>query len=311
MLDDAPAGYPWRRRVTTPTEAVQAVTDLRTAGVDFIKVHDHTPRDVYFAIAAEAGRQGLPFAGHVPATVTVAEAVEAGQASIEHFANFRVFQECRQTSCPALYDSLASRGVWQTPTVAYYQAVPSMLRGETATPPEYVSPGLAALWRANTQATAPDERMLAALADINVRTLNAIPEMLRHNVGFLAGCDALVPGFCLHDELEWFTRAGLTPAEALRTATINPARYLGREAGQGSVAEGRAADLVLLDANPLEDIRNTRRISAVILRGRLFDRAALDQLLAQSRAAFASASATPEPQGETAPRSDAQPGHAH
>ena len=82
------------------------------------------------------------------------------------------------------------------------------------------------------------------------------------------------------------TRAGMTPLEALRTATLNPARFLGREATQGNIARGMVADLVLLDGDPLADIRNTRRIAAVIVRGRPIDRAALDRMLAETKAGW-------------------------
>lgn len=90
MLDDAPPSYPYRRRVTTAKEAKEAVADLRRAGVDFIKVHDHTPRQVFFAIAEEAPKLGLDFAGHVPQNVKVAEAAEAGIKSIEHLSHYKV-----------------------------------------------------------------------------------------------------------------------------------------------------------------------------------------------------------------------------
>jgi len=107
--------------------------------------------------------------------------------------------------------------------------------------------------------------------------------MGRAGVKLLAGTDSPMPwcylGFSLHDELALFVRAGLTPAEALRTATINPARFLGREKDLGTISKGKIADLVLLDANPLQDIRNTTRINAVVFNGRLFDRAALDRML--------------------------------
>jgi imidazolonepropionase-like amidohydrolase len=108
--------------------------------------------------------------------------------------------------------------------------------------------------------------------------------MVRAGVPFLAGTDTaagvhVFPGFSLHEELALFVSAGLTPLEALQTATINPARFFGRTADMGSVATGKVADLVLLDANPLKDIGNTRRIRGVLLAGRYFDRAALDRLL--------------------------------
>jgi imidazolonepropionase-like amidohydrolase len=95
----------------------------------------------------------------------------------------------------------------------------------------------------------------------------------------------IMPGFSLHDELANFVEAGFTPMESLQTATSNPAKFLGMQASLGSVEPGKIADLVLLKANPLDDIRNSQKISAVLARGRLFDRAALDQVLAQVEAA--------------------------
>ena len=94
-----------------------------------------------------------------------------------------------------------------------------------------------------------------------------------------------MPGFSLHDELANFVEAGFTTMESLQTATSNPARFLGVQASLGSIESGKVADLVLLTANPLEDIRNTQKISAVLTRGRLFDRAALGQILMQVEAA--------------------------
>ena len=101
----------------------------------------------------------------------------------------------------------------------------------------------------------------------------------------LAACDGLVPGFCLHDELEWMTKAGLPPIQALQAATINPARYLGREKTQGTIAVGMRADLVLLEADPLADIRNTRRIAGVVVRGRLLTKADTERMLAARKRA--------------------------
>jgi imidazolonepropionase-like amidohydrolase len=106
----------------------------------------------------------------------------------------------------------------------------------------------------------------------------------------MAGTDTapgvyIMPGFSLHDELANFVESGFTPMESLQTATSNPARFLGIENSFGSVEPGNIADLVLLSANPLEDIRNTRKISMVVANGRLFDRAALDQILTSVEAA--------------------------
>jgi len=106
-------------------------------------------------------------------------------------------------------------------------------------------------------------------------------DMASAGVGILAGCDALIAGFCVHDELAAMVRSGLTSLAALQTATVNPARYLGRENTLGSVAPGKVANLVLLDANPLEDIANVGRIRAVVVAGRLVERAELDGVLTQ------------------------------
>jgi imidazolonepropionase-like amidohydrolase len=116
--------------------------------------------------------------------------------------------------------------------------------------------------------------------------------MFRAGVPFMAGTDTaagvhIFPGFSLHDELGLFVRAGLTPLQALQTATLNPAKFLGRLADMGTVEKGKLADLVLLDANPLDDIGNTRRIQAVVLAGSYFDRPALDRMLEEIEKAAA------------------------
>ena len=115
-------------------------------------------------------------------------------------------------------------------------------------------------------------------------------DLNKAGVKLLAGTDAaqafVFPGFSLHQELELLVRSGLTPLEALRTATYNPADFFGALDSLGTVSQGKVADLVLLDANPLTDIRNTRRIAAVIANGRVFDRPALDALLNHVAAAL-------------------------
>ncbi len=121
------------------------------------------------------------------------------------------------------------------------------------------------------------------------KTLEQIPIARRAGVSFLAGTDMwlpfVYPGFSSHDEMALFVRAGLTPREALQTATINPARFLGFESWTGSIRQGKAADLVLLDADPLKDIANTNKISAVVVKGRLLRRSDLDGLLQAAEAA--------------------------
>ena len=116
-------------------------------------------------------------------------------------------------------------------------------------------------------------------------SLAAIRDMQSRGVAFLAACDALVPGFCLHDELEWMTKAGLSPLQALQTRHAQSGEISGRESSQGTVAVGKRADLVALDADPLLDIRNTRRIASVLVRGRLLSKVELDRMSSAHRRA--------------------------
>jgi len=126
--------------------------------------------------------------------------------------------------------------------------------------------------------------------------------MFRAGVPFLAGTDTaagvhVFPGFSLHQELALFVQAGLTPLQALQTATLNPAKFMNRLADLGTVERGKLADLVLLDANPLEDIANTKKIRAVVLAGRYLDRTALDRMLKGVEKAAAESGGAPAAQG--------------
>jgi imidazolonepropionase-like amidohydrolase len=137
--------------------------------------------------------------------------------------------------------------------------------------------------RRNIEASKLNAKAIAYFRDMSAQSLTVIRHMLRLGNSFLAGCDGGVPGFCLHDELQALNDAGLSPLQAIQAATINPARFLGRDAMQGTVEVAKRADLVLLDENPLSDIRNSRRISGVVARGRLFSKAEIDEMLAARR----------------------------
>jgi imidazolonepropionase-like amidohydrolase len=290
MLDNAPPDWPFRRRVTNAQEAREAVRDLATRGVDFIKVHNNTPRDVFFAIADEAPKLGLSFAGHVPLAVTITEAAASGIKSIEHLSEFRVFRECAGAvqpydaeRCRHLFDQLAATNVWQTPTLGLYRVLPDVFSGKPMPHAEYASDSLLELTRRNIEASKLDEQTLSFLRSMSTTSLVAIRDMLARGNDFLAGCDGGVPGFCLHDEMQALTEAGLSPVQALQTATINPARFLGRARTEGTIDVGKRADLVLLDADPLTDIRNTGRIAAVILHGRVLSKADIDRTITAHR----------------------------
>ncbi len=197
---------------------------------------------------------GLTFAGHVPMNVTIREAADSGIKSIEHLSNYNVFGECMTgdeystAGCHDLFARLAAKGVWQTPTFEFMETIPDVFSGVPLEHSEYASDSLLKLTRTNVEVSHVPAKVIEKYRLAGKIALRAIPDLKQSGSRFLAGCDGLVPGFCLHDELEWFTKAGFTPLEALQTATINPARFLGRENSQGTVEVGKRADLVLLDA---------------------------------------------------------------
>jgi imidazolonepropionase-like amidohydrolase len=245
--------------IHSPDEARRAVASLADMHVDFIKVHDGLSRDVFLAVAAAAKSKGLPFVGHVPASMTPAEVSDLGQKSIEHLefvpkpclvlfhpadptVGGGVPSGCDSESITALLQKFAQNGTWLDPTIQSFQ---------------YFAP---AQWGA----------IFAGFQKISV-------QIRGNKVRILTGTDwssflnkkGAQPGRCLHDELALLVEAGFTPAEALRAATLNPASFLGLSDSLGSIEVGKIADLVLLEADPIQDIHNTTRIAAVIQKGRL------------------------------------------
>jgi imidazolonepropionase-like amidohydrolase len=293
ILDDPPGNWPFRMRVRSAEDGRSAVRLLKRRGVDLIKVHDNTPREVFFAIAEEARRQSLPVAGHVPRGMTAEEVIGAGQRDIEHLSNGSLWRRCssgeayRPEACRPFFEMLARRGVWQTPTLAATAEI--MTVGTPASEVKadrlaYASQSLRKMWAGN-QGTFGTPELIRILRTISAVGATVTNDMARAGVGILAGCDSMVSGFCVGDELAAMVRGGMKPLTALQTATLNPARYFGLEQTLGTVAPGRTADLVLLDANPLTDITNVQRVHAVVVAGRFLDRKALDQLLAQVKVA--------------------------
>ena len=288
--------------VSSDAEARAAVRTLHNVGVDFVKVHRALSREAYFAVAQETKRLSLPFVGHIPNTVTSAEASDAGQATVEHtetlfegtFAATNkgknlalAIAEWRMTAASDLFARFVMNGTALTPTLIAQRQGLDWLESRTENDPrsKYVA---ASAKRETAQALEP---LLPQATQFLVERRPLLSEFRavvglaqRSGVLLLAGTDLassfLYPGFSLHDELAMMVESGLSPGEALRTATFNPARVFPKLAG--AIEVGQRADLVLLDANPLENIRNTQMIRAVVLRGRIFDRKALDEMLVQA-----------------------------
>jgi hypothetical protein len=308
MLDGPKPRFPDSVQLTSPDQARKAVDDLKSRGVDFIKVQSFILRNEYFAVVDEAKKQHLVLVGHVPDVIRASEASDAGQKSIEHLTG--IFEGCStreddflkgpktpkqlldsydQTKCNALIAQLARNHTWQVPTLVWERGQWLVDVTDYSKWPEIQYAPQS--WQKKSWPTfiksietELDTDPVAARRQFVQKELDVVKAMNNAGVQFMAGTDtaaavAVLPGSSLHTEIEYFVEAGLTPAEALRTATLNPAIFMGEEADRGTIAAGKVADLVLLEANPLADIHNTRKISAVILNGRFLDRAALDTML--------------------------------
>lgn len=253
--------------VTNAAEERSVVRSLKQRGVDFIKTHSRIPRDSYFALADEARKQGLTVAGHLPPGVTAAEASDAGVKSIEHIESLLedvmyLDRSERDKRMQGALDELAgAKGA-----VLYRRFVKNRT------------------WVVPTVLT-----KLKIGGAVFQRKFNPVTNVLnRAGVGLMAGTDfnfkdgGIRPGFDLHEELALFVEAGLTPMQALQAATLNPAKFLNISKAHGTIEEGKVANLILLDANPLENIRNTQRINTVVLNGRYLPKEVLQKMLADA-----------------------------
>lgn len=318
IIDGPQPIWPNSIAVRNEDEGRKAVRRVKQWGADFVKVYALLPRDAYFAIADEAKQQGMTFVGHVPNAVSPAEASDVGQKSIEHLTGILIASsdketelrdklvkadspEARgrvQTTALETYDEkkaadlvarLAKNQTWQCPTLIVLRS--SAYHGDESFRRDgrlrYIPRLLQQRW--NLRATNRSGGDNAVEKKVLQKQFEIVGVMQKAGVSILAGTDTgnpyCFPGFSLHEELALLVIAGLTPVEALRSATLNPAKFFGLDQTLGTIEQGKIADLVLLDANPLLDIRNTQRINAVVSNGRLFDRKALDKLLAEAEVA--------------------------
>jgi imidazolonepropionase-like amidohydrolase len=269
FVDGPKEGVSNRLTVRTPDQARQAVHQLKSQGVDFIKVHNALPPEAFFALMDEAREEHIPVAVHLPKGVSSAEASDAGAASLEHIETINesalwrkgataktVEQAVDENLGPtgqALFQRFAKNGTWYVPTLVAYE------RGFV-------------LWSNDVAALKPR-------LDVHQKQIELVRMMHSAGVLIMAGSDfsdwGTVPGIDLHNELALLVEAGFTPLEALQAATLNPAKFLGKTDTLGTIQVGRTADLVLLNANPLEDISHTRKINAVVVGGKYYPLASI------------------------------------
>lgn len=279
------------------------------AGYDFLKLHPGLELDEFEAIVAAAAEQGIPFAGHVSVAVGLGNALAGRQATIDHLDGYMAaLVPAEDLPAPGEYGlfgagltglvdrsrlttvaaDTARQGVANVATEALLVNLLSAEAPEDMLArPEYryVDPATREAWSGRKRDLLGSAEYSAEQAEAYLTLRREILRSLHRAGGvLLLGSDAPqvfnVPGFSLHQELELMVAAGLTPREALLAGTRAPATFFGREKEFGVIRVGAVADLVLLDANPLEDISNTRRIAGVMRAGRWLSRQRLDRELA-------------------------------
>jgi hypothetical protein len=301
--------------VTNQKQARQTVQEMKSKGADFIKVYTKLSKEAYFALADECSKEDFIFAGHVPYSVTVYEASKAGQRSLEHMTDIiRGFSKQEAALCQKLlqvrrsYDSvfekaldtfddtkasslcqtLLNNNTWLCPTLIYHNRYFLCHNKSMYTDPrlEYIPSFLCEEWKHKHEMRLKlyTKKRKSLSEKIFQKTLTTAGFLKKSGLGHLvlAGTDTgnphCIPGFSLHDELELLVQSGFTPAEALKTSTYNAARFLDQESLIGTIEEGKLADLVLLEANPLEDIRNTTKIITVVFNGKLYSISELKEM---------------------------------
>lgn len=296
--------------VTSTAAATGMVEAQHAAGYDFLKIHPGLTLEEFDAMAAAANRLGMTFAGHVPEDVGVERALDAGMASIDHLdgymetllrANddplggvagfFGVFiaDQADADRIAPIAAATARAGVWNVPTESLFEHVvsPALMADVMVDWPEmqYMPAATVEQWRQSKQALVNDNYYRAATAMRAIELRQALILALhRAGAGLLLGSDSPqifnVPGFAIHRELAFLVESGLTPFEALQTGTVNAARFFATDDHSGTVQTGMVADLLLLDANPLQDISNSRRIHGVVVNGRWLSRRRIASMLA-------------------------------
>lgn len=285
-----------------PRDAFYAIADeAKKQGIPF---GGHVPRSVMPAAASDAGQKSIEHLSGIafacsrlePQYQADMETMRAELARVGPRSNYLVFLRRLEGKyldgydagkCEKLFARFKKNGTWQVPTFGVTRS--GALLGD----PDYVNPRNEYL-PPETRESDPRKTSMyrnftaadyATMEKILARNLEIVGQLQRAGVPMMAGTDTSPVGFTLHDELALFVKAGLTPMQALQAATLMPARYLDRARELGTIEQGKLADLVLLDADPLADIHNTRKIDAVVVGGRLLDRSKLARMLSEVRAA--------------------------
>lgn len=279
------------RIANTVTDARQTVRNVKAEGYEFVKLYSNLNIETYNAIVDEAYKQGLKTVGHVPNSFQ--DKLE--QAFVPHFGMVAHAEEFSKHSKDFSNEEAQrfaliakENGTWVTPTLTAMEWIANQSRSldrlKTSPALQYVHPLLQSKWLTannyNNNTTSDRVAYFDKMVKFHFQLIRAFKEA---GVPIVAGTDSgvsgVIAGFALQDELELLVEAGLTPEEALTSATRLPAMWLGIDKEIGTIEVGKLADLVLLDENPLKDVKHTRKISGVFVNGRWLDRNKLDAML--------------------------------
>lgn len=315
IVDGDPPVWPGSTVLTDPAQAEQVVLEQSRAGYDFLKVYAGLKLDVYDALVTAAKAHHMRFMGHVPDAVGLEHVIAAGQGSIEHLDGFaalaqaadspfagktdsrlmlRAWKHVDDARLAELADRCAKNGVWNCPTLVVLEkwVGPEAAQAQMARPEmKYVTPVLLGFWSPeNSYLTRLPAEVLDQVAGGDADRKRCVGVLHQHGARILAGTDMgnpfVVAGWALHEELANLVQAGLSPYEALRAATSGAAEFMGAPKEWGVVAVGARADLLLLEDNPLADVRNAAKRVGVMVRGQWFEQAALQAQLDELAARF-------------------------
>ncbi|MGO4288472.1 amidohydrolase family protein [Chitinophaga sp. RAB17] len=310
--------------IGTSTELQQALDSLQKLKVDFVKITENTIKpEIYLEALREARKRGMAISGHVPYVLTMKQVADAGLSSVEHLTyawksgvkddaalsrgiasgeikgadiNKYILQNFDTAAAMKTYRYMAEKGMYLTPTLTLGHVMAYFDQDNHAHDPylQYIGKGLQRTYQWRVKRAASDDSAAIVRRKMIYETSSSIlPLLQKAGVKILAGTDAGYlnsfdfPGIGLHQELALMVKFGLTPLQALQASVINSPAYL-HKTNYGAIAAGKKADILLLDANPVADIHNTQKINALVVKGKLLDRAALDQLLQEVREKTAS-----------------------
>ncbi len=308
--------WPGDLEIESGEELTQALDSLDKLQVDFVKITDNAlSPQLFLKSVQEATARGYATSGHIPLALAVNKVSEAGLTTIEHMgymlkagsstelesieefkdgkidygtAQAQINENFEEATALKKYEQLAENGTAIVPTLIGSRITAYLDEDDHLSDPElqYIGPGIIKTyqWRVDRANKASPEAVQVRKEKYR-KLLSLLPLIKKSGMTIIAGTDAgflnsyIYPGFALHDELEIYVEGGLTPLEALRTSVVNGPEYFGLSEKYGSVSEGKVADLLILNSNPIKDIRATEDIDQLIKKTKVYDRIQLDKML--------------------------------